>query len=225
MKTNRTRGIVLRRTNYGEADRIVLFLTPEYGLVSAIARGVRREKSKLAGGIELFAVCDVTFYQGKSDLAILTSARLETFFGEIIKDYQRLQFSYEVMKQIRRAAETVDEEAFFLLLKQALGALNDTSCLLAITKTWFWIQLAILLGAGVNLQTDDEGNRLAEDETYEFDAAHMSLRKKANGRFTSRHIKLLRLISAQSPKVVAQVQGVDELIDDCLWLAERQVAH
>ncbi|HRQ86596.1 MAG TPA: recombination protein O N-terminal domain-containing protein, partial [Candidatus Saccharibacteria bacterium] len=50
MKTERTRAIILRRTNYGEADRILQLLTPE-GRKSAIARGVRKEKSKLAGGI------------------------------------------------------------------------------------------------------------------------------------------------------------------------------
>ena len=57
MKTSRSRAIVLRRTNFGEADRIVDLLTPS-GRVSVMARGVRREKSKLAGGIELFALCD-----------------------------------------------------------------------------------------------------------------------------------------------------------------------
>ena len=47
----RTKAIVLRRTNYGEADRILTLLTP-LGQRSAIARGVRREKSRLAGGTQ-----------------------------------------------------------------------------------------------------------------------------------------------------------------------------
>src|SRR5690606_3084593 len=85
MKTHRTRAIVLRRTNYGEADRIVQFLTPE-GKVSVMARGVRREKSKLAGGIELFAICDVVVGDGKGDLGVLTSSRLVQFYGNILKD-------------------------------------------------------------------------------------------------------------------------------------------
>jgi len=53
MKITKTKAIVLRRTNYGEADRIIQFITP-VGKISAIAKGVRREKSRLAGGIELF---------------------------------------------------------------------------------------------------------------------------------------------------------------------------
>ncbi|HEU4830668.1 MAG TPA: DNA repair protein RecO, partial [Candidatus Saccharimonadales bacterium] len=93
MKTYRTRAIVLRRTNYGEADRILQLLTPE-GKRSVMARGVRREKSKLAGGIELFAVCDVVIGEGKGELGILTSSRLIHFYGAILKDYDRLQFGY-----------------------------------------------------------------------------------------------------------------------------------
>ena len=77
MKSERLRAIVLRRTNYGEADRIVQFLTP-MGRRSAMARSVRKEKSRLAGGIELFAVCDVVLTKGRGNLAVLTSATNET---------------------------------------------------------------------------------------------------------------------------------------------------
>ena len=79
MRTFRTKAIVLRRTNYGEADRIVQFLTPD-GRRSVMARGVRKEKSKLAGGIELFAISDVVIGEGKGELGVVTSAKLEHFF-------------------------------------------------------------------------------------------------------------------------------------------------
>ena len=107
MKSERTRAVVLRRTNYGEADRIVQFLTP-IGRRSVIARGVRREKSKLAGGIELFAVSDIVIGQGKGDLGVLTGARLVHFYRHIIEDYDRMQFGYEALKLVSRASEMVD---------------------------------------------------------------------------------------------------------------------
>ena len=105
MKTQRTKAIVLRRTNYGEADRIVQFLTPEQGKISVMAKGVRREKSKLAGGIELFALCDISYSTGRGDLAIMTGARLDTFYSHIMADYDRLQFGYDCIKQITKASE------------------------------------------------------------------------------------------------------------------------
>ena len=54
-----TRSIILTRINYAEADRIITFLTPSNGKVRAIAKGVRKAKSKLAGGIELFSISDI----------------------------------------------------------------------------------------------------------------------------------------------------------------------
>ena len=84
----RTRAIVLRRTDYGEADRILQLLTP-LGKQSVIARGVRREKSKLAGGIELFSVSEVLIHKGKSsDLGILTGAKLVEYFDAFVKDIE-----------------------------------------------------------------------------------------------------------------------------------------
>lgn len=217
----RTKAIVLHRTNYGEADRILHFLTPEYGKLGAVARGVRREKSKLAGGIELFAVCDITVHQGKSELGVVTGARLIKFYSHIMADYDRLQFGYEAIKRISKAAETVPEPGFFVLLEHTLEALDDEAIHLAVTKTWFYLQLAILVGVGVNLATDTNGMKLVEGEQYEFDEYESTFRFHEGGRFTSDHIKLLRLLSAQLPRVAMQVQGVGVLIDDCLWVAER----
>ncbi len=221
MTTFRTKAIVLRRTNYGEADRILQLLTPEHGRVSVIARGVRREKSKLAGAVELFAVSDVTVSSGRGELSILTSARLDTFFGKILEDYDRLQFGYEAVKQIDRAVTTVEEEAFYRLLEQALIALNTSEIDLRVIKTWFFLQLAILLGVGANLATDVQGAKLIEGERYGFSENDESFVLDERGRFSSDHIKLLRILSAHGPAVAIQVKNVGDLIGDCLWLAQR----
>ncbi|HEY1085195.1 MAG TPA: DNA repair protein RecO [Candidatus Saccharimonadales bacterium] len=224
-KIIRTKAIVLRRTNYGEADRILQLLTPEHGKVSAIAKGVRREKSKLAGGIELFARLDLTVNFGKSDLGIITGSRLEQFYGSILADYDRLQFAYEVVKQMNKAAETLDEPAFFDLLDQTLACLDDDKISLKAVQTWFWLQLAILLGVGLNLATDDKGMKLVEDAMYDFDEVQVVFVFREKGRFSSDHIKLLRLLSAQPPSLATKVEGIEKFIDDCLWLAERASAH
>ena len=224
-QTIRTKAIVLRRTNYGEADRVIQLLTPEYGKVGAIARGVRREKSRLAGGVELFARLDMTLHRGRGDLAVVTGSRIECVYRNIIREYDRLQFAYDAIKQVAKAADALDEPAFFTLLDETLACLDDDALPLRVVQAWFWLQLAILLGVGLNLATDDNGMKLVEDARYNFDSEHTVFHFHPTGRFTSQHIKLLRLLSAQPPKVAAGVQGVDELIDECLWLAERAVAH
>lgn len=225
MKPIRTKAIVLRRTNYGEADRILQLLTPNDGKISVIAKGVRREKSKLAGGIELFAICDVSVIPGKGDMGTLTSSRLDTFYAHIMEEYDRLQLGYEAIKQVTRAAEAVSDPAFFELLATMLASLDNHEIDEKITATWFWLQLAILLGVGLNLSIDENGMKLVEESRYNFNEDSMSFVYNEQGRFTTEHIKLLRLLSAQPPEVAQHVKGIDELIVECLWLAERSIAH
>jgi DNA repair protein RecO (recombination protein O) len=54
MRTQATRGIVLKRRNFGEADKIVVMFTQKYGRITARVLGARRPLSKLAGHCELF---------------------------------------------------------------------------------------------------------------------------------------------------------------------------
>ncbi len=225
MKSIRSPGIVVRRTDYSEADRIVQFITPLQGKVSVIAKGVRKQKSKLAGGIELFAVSDITYMSGKGNLATLTGARMEVFYRTIMTDYDRLSFGYEAVKQIARAADSLDEPAFFELLKQTYQALDTIAIPLPVIRMWFWLQLGILLGLGLNLSTDDNGDPLREDARYSYDESQGVFSRAEQGTYTSTHIKFLRVASAKNPTVIAQIGGIEAIIDDCLWVAERSFAH
>lgn len=222
MTALRTRAIVLRRTNYGEADRILQLLTPE-GKRSVMARGVRREKSKLAGGIELFAVCDVVITEGKGELGILTSARLVQFYRHILEDYDTMQFAYEVVKQVGRASEMVDEPEWYDVLAEVLMALDSLTISRQLVQTWFYLRYAALLGHELSLTHDTTGQPLRPDVRYMYDESEMGLREAREGNIAADQIKLLRLINAKSLKVLAQVGGVESTLPDC-WLVARQHA-
>ena len=116
----RTQAIVLRRTNYGESDRILNLLTPE-GKVSVIARGVRKEKSRLAGSIELFSVADVVIHKGHSDLGILTSAKMLRFYQGLLSDVERLELASSFLKKLSRASDQFTSPEHFSLLDQSLS--------------------------------------------------------------------------------------------------------
>ncbi len=219
MRTLKTRAIVLRRTNYGEADRIVQLLTPSHGKVSVMAKGVRKEKSKLASGIELFSVSELTIHQGKSDLGVLTSVRLEYFYKDILADYDRLQFGYEVLKRANRLAEHIVESTVFQSLEVVFSALNDASIDLRLVKIWFYLQSAELEGRGLNLSRDATGAQLREDARYTFDIADMAFIERPNGTFTADHLKILKLLKLKTPDIVAKVSGVDAYLADCESLA------
>jgi DNA repair protein RecO (recombination protein O) len=223
MKTFRTQAIVLRRTNYGEADRIVQVLTPD-GRRSIMARGVRKEKSKLAGGIELFAVSDVVIGEGRGELGVLTSAKLEHFFKHILEDYDRLQFGYQAIKLVGRASETVDEPEWFDLLAETLAGLNVLTIPLPLIQTWFYIRHASLLGHEINLELDIDGKPLEADMAYRYDSGEQGLRPVPNGELTGDHIKLLRLVATRPLKVLVQVGGIGGLLGACLHVVEEHAA-
>ena len=225
MKPIRTKAVVLRRTNYGEADRILQMLTPDNGKIAVMAKGVRREKSKLAGAVELFAISDITAVPGKGDIWTLTGAKMDTFFAHILADYETMQFAYEVIKQVSKATEQVSDSSYYTLLTTALSSLDDASISRDITASWFWLQLAILEWQGLNLSTDINGMKLVEGQNYSFDTESMAFAFRENGEFTTEHIKLLRVISAQPPAVIAKINGVTQLLPTVRWLAERVVAR
>lgn len=222
MKTERTRAIILRRTNYGEADRVLRLLTP-HGQRSVIARGVRREKSKLAGGIELFAISDVVLGQGKGDLGILTSAQLVQFYRHILEDYDRLQFGYEAINLVSKASDMIDEPEWYGVLSEVYMALDVASIPLQLVQTWFYLHYAELTGYELNLASDIIGNTLEIDRTYMYDPHERGFRPAEQGDVTSDHIKLMRILMQRSIGVAAQVGGVDQLLPDC-WLIARQHA-
>lgn len=223
MKTTRTRAIVLRRTNYGEADRILQLLTPD-GRRSVMARGVRKEKSKLAGGIELFAVSDVVLGEGKGDLGVLTSARLVHFYNHIIEDYDRLQFGYTAIKLIARASEAVDEPEWYDMMADILMALDSKTIALQLTETWFYVRYAAMLGHQLNLEYDVDSEKLNPELRYRYDVGEQGLRELPGGEITAEHIKLLRLIATRPLKILAQIGGVEAILPVCLQLAREHAA-
>ncbi|HJP95923.1 MAG TPA: DNA repair protein RecO [Candidatus Saccharimonadales bacterium] len=217
MKQLVTTGIILGRTDYGEADRILTLITPDQGKLRLLARGVRRIKSKLAGGIELFSVSTITFAAGRGELGTLVSTRLVQHYDQIAKDLQRTMTGYDLIKLLNKSTEDQPEPEYFTLLKESFEALNDAQIPLPLIQFWFGAQLLKLGGHGPNLQTDEQGKKLVPDQLYDFDLDRMSfVANPLSGRFSANHIKFLRLVFAgNSPKVLTQVQGMGQLLHDC----------
>jgi DNA repair protein RecO len=206
MRQFRTQAIILNRTNFGEADRIIGFLTPDHGKVKAIAKGVRRQKSKLAGGIELFSVSDLSFIAGRSEINTLRSSRLITHYGSIVKDLDRTNAGYSIIKKIDKATEDSPEPDYFYLLQEAFDALNDPKIDLGLVNLWFDMQLLRLGGHSPNLRTDQNGDKLDPGKKYNFDFDSMRLNQDEQGAFGADHIKLLRLgISPNNIRALSRV--------------------
>ena len=219
-----TRGIILSRTNYGEADRIVRMITTDKGKISLMARGVRRQKSKLAGGIELFSVSSLTYVSGRGDLGRLISGRLEIHYGNIAKQIDRVQMGYELIKALDRATEDEPEPEYFTVLQTALAALDDLSGDIEVVRLWFYAQVLQIAGHSPNLMTNVSGARLTIEAAYSFDFDSVAFAPATSGKFTANHIKFLRLAFAGTPPpVMQQVQEASTLTAAVLPLVRTMI--
>ncbi len=215
MKQIVTKGIVLSRTDYGESDRILNVLTPDNGKISLMAKGTRKIKSKLAGGIELFCLSDITFLVGKGDMGNLISSRLITYYGNIVTDLDRVQLGYKLIKMLNRATEAHTEEGYFELLDKSFEALNNLELDIDLILFWFEAQLLKLSGHSPNLKYDQAEKKLLEDVSYNFDYENMSFVSSAEGKFNSKHIKTLRLLFSNNlPKEISKVNNLLTTIKD-----------
>ncbi len=218
----RTEAIVLRRTDYGEADRILQLLTPE-GKRSVIARGVRKEKSKLAGGIELFSVSEVVIHEGRTELGILTGAKLLEYYDAFVKDIELIELGGAMMRSVSARAEQVESPEFYKILKQSLQAMQkhagEESRWKDILRAWWGINLTRASGEDVNLHFDTDGEKLLADKRYYWDEEQAALSKADAGRIGADHIKMMRLMASGPAELAMKVQGADALVDEVLYVA------
>ncbi|CAN5615892.1 hypothetical protein BH23PAT2_BH23PAT2_01880 [soil metagenome] len=224
MKHIVTTGIVLKRTEFREADRILQVMTSDNGKVSLIAKGVRKPKSRLAGGIELFAINDLTYIPGKGSISTVTSSRVLQHFGNIVKDYDRTMYAYSSLKNVDKLTEDTAGSEYFELLGGVLAGLDDADLTFRRTRLWMCIRLLTISGNVPNLLTDADDNPLKEGTSYVFDFSRICFVSESTGVFTPAHIKLLRFcVNAKTPLVLKNVQSAEEVVDQARLLAQSLV--
>jgi len=118
-------GVVLRVQKLGEADRIITLLTRRHGKLRAVAKGVRRTRSRWGARLEPFNHVDVQCYTGRT-LDVITQAQTVDAFGaRIIGDYPRYTAGCAVLETADRLVPEEGEPALrlYLLVVGALRAL------------------------------------------------------------------------------------------------------
>lgn len=220
-KDLRTKAFVLRRTNYGEANRILTFITKE-GKISAMAKGVRKEKSKLAGGIELFCLSDIVIHQSKDEFGIVTSAKLLKYYQNIVTDVAKLELGSLILKKINQAAETIDNPEFFSLTEQALEAI-DKNYNLSLVESWFLFNLARVKGEVFNIHRDVSGNKLEENQVYIWNSIEEALEPRVGGNISKNEIKLMRLMITSKIEIVEKVKNTESMLPSILYIARSVI--
>ena len=124
MTLRRDQGIVLRGYPFGEADRIVVLISPNHGLVRAVAKGVRRTKSRFGGRLEPLTHVDLVLYQGRS-LATITQVSVIEPFPRLRRDLDAVLVAGSMAEAIGKViVEGEPSHRLFLLLQRGLQALE-----------------------------------------------------------------------------------------------------
>lgn len=217
----KTLGYVLKRTNYGEFDRILNIITPN-GKISAIAKGVRKEKSKLAGGVEMFTLVNFNIHLGRGEFGTVTGVKMIKYYGEIIKDLAKMELAGMILKVISKVSESSDNPEYFKITDQCLRAI-DAGERLDVVEAWFLVNLGRSTGEEINLYYDVEGSKLLAENKYSWDSIEKAFIIDANGTYGADEIKLLRLMASSDLSIVGRVKANGETIDLVLQLARGMI--
>lgn len=137
MSLYRDRGVVLRTYKLGEADRIIVVLTEGHGKVRAVAKGVRKTKSRFGARLEPTSHVSLQLYEGR-ELDVITQAETLEAHRRVREDLSRLGKATAVLEAVDHVAQ--DREPSVQLYRMVTGALRalaaDDSALLVAGFYW-----------------------------------------------------------------------------------------
>lgn len=140
----RDAGIVLRTHRLGEADRIVTLLARDHGKVRAVAKGIRKTKSRFGGRLEPPAHVDVLLYAGR-ELDVVTQVETVNAFGGVRDELDRLTRAIAMLEAVDQVAlEREPNPALYRMLLGALDVLTSRDAPLVVPA--FFIKLLALEG-------------------------------------------------------------------------------
>lgn len=117
----------MKRSNFGEADRLVTLYTKHYGKLTCIAKGIRKLTSRKRGDLEIFNSVSFLASRGKG-IDIITETEIIKTFSEWRKNLKKVASAYEICEMLDRlTAENSEQEDVYDLLVDYLKRLGQTS--------------------------------------------------------------------------------------------------
>jgi DNA repair protein RecO (recombination protein O) len=142
----KTEAIVLRRMDMGEADRLVILFSPIAGKLRAIAKGVRRPRSRKAGHLEPFTRVEIVLARGR-ELDIISQASAIDHFPEFGQDLERLgEAAYAVELLDRFTVEGGESGGLYRLLMETLQRLRRSDLPPSLVMCYYELRLLDITG-------------------------------------------------------------------------------
>src|SRR5665648_118634 len=159
----KTEGIVLKSTEYEEADKIVTIYTKNYGKITAIAKGVRKTKSKFGSSLEILTLSIFLIHKGRNIDIVSQTEILESFFTTS-KEVIKFAFAGNCVELINKLTEEREVNVgLFNLLKEVLHYLRETNDPKLLNLSFKW-QIMSILGYKPSLNYCCRCNKSIEDQ-------------------------------------------------------------
>lgn len=228
MAITHDQGIVLRTYSFGEADKVVILISPNHGKLRTVAKGIRKTKSRFGGRLEPFSHVDLVLYEGRN-LDTITQV-------SVIEAYPRLRDDLDAVMMANAMTEAVDatvqenEPSFglFLALQRGLAALeaghHSRELLVA-----FMLKVTEVLGVAPSLATCAGCGRAApphEPFRFSFGAGGIVCSDCAPAgayRLRSGVVERLGVLAASDLRSLPPED--DSLADDVLGVMRRYLEH
>jgi DNA repair protein RecO (recombination protein O) len=142
----RDEGVVLRTHKLGEADRIVVFMTAGHGKVRAVAKGVRKTKSRFGGRLEPPLHVSLLLYQGR-ELDVVNQAETLDHYRSLREDLDRMTDAMALLEAVDQVAQQGEANApLYRMLTGALHALSEAAVRPTLLVAAFYWKLLALEG-------------------------------------------------------------------------------
>ncbi len=149
MPLYKTEAIVIRRSNLGEADRLITLFARDQGKLAAVAKGARKPKSRFVGRLELFTHLRLLLAVGRT-LDVVSQVEVIDAFAPLRRDLTRLGYASLVAEIVDRStAEREPAPGLFRLVRKTLELIRDQDA--EVAALWFISQLLVTIGYGPNL--------------------------------------------------------------------------
>jgi len=227
MANYKAQGIILKRTNFSEADRMLVIFTREFGKIKAIAKGVRKQNSRLGGNLELFCNTQLVLATGRN-FDIITEA-------EIIESYLKTRKKLDLTHKAYYLAEVIDKltvehvehpEIFnlFTSVIEKIGAENSDLLL-----PYFEINMLKNIGYEPELVKCQKCHTPVIAEGNKFDCEEGGLVcsncQSLSDKVSADSIKILRIMLAGDISLIERIKLNKKQITEVTRIADNFIKH
>ena len=216
-----TEALVVRISNFGESDRLINLITPKNGLVRGIAKGAKKQNSRIGGHIDLLKFIKLSVKTNKSLCTFNQAETLNSFngFKNNLSKMSRGIYMGEIAEKF--SVEWGENKNLFNLLVQSLSLLEKTTDYELITR-WYEIQLLRISGFAPELNICVESGKKIDPGNHLFSSDKGGIvdisSKPSDGNplipAPINTIKLLKFISNNQWNNVCKVKVDNKTLDN-----------